>query len=189
MDVNFDTLRAGTSDYAAVTKKQIKILICHLLVCAKYPITSNVLCELILGTGLVNYFEAMEALDSLLSAGLAQKADYKGSEAYTYTALGKKVYGELDDELFDSLKKESAEKLIKLQKLERNKDENSASIREGANGKYSLLLKIRDREEDVMSLEICAPNLYYAGEMMKKFNEEPEKLYQACLTALTDDKF
>ena len=155
-------------------KGDVKILICYLLSRAEMPLSFDAVTQITQSDGMVNYFDFSEAMRELLMSG---HIDLTGDGLYTITPYGRENGEQLYSVLPVSVKEKAIRASILLQAKIRRESENTCEISEVPGG-YRADCRIRDRDEDLMSLSVLLADRPQAEAFRKRFLERPESLYQ-----------
>ncbi len=168
--------------------EKIRLLILSTLVCAKRPITSIVLSDIICYEGLAEYFSVMDNLYELIHGDLiVEYSENNDDNKLLYiTDLGRDTYEELKRKLPLTVRERIAcTTLIFVSEFNR---ENAVlgsvtPVKEG----YNVQIQLMDNNLCIMSTNIFVPSEIQGRAIVKHYKKNPEKVYNAILEALTKD--
>ena len=126
-----DAFSAGVEPGGLWNKNDIRILLCYILASVNAPLARQDLTRIIQEKGLANYFEAEDALASLVAQGnVAQEPD----GCYTVTAAGREIAHSLDAALPLSVRDKALKAAFTLLAHARAQRENRVDLRETEQG-------------------------------------------------------
>ena len=180
---------AGVSPGAPTTQNEVKLLLCHMLVEARAPMSFQQLYDILSGLELVNYFELREALDALLRAGhiVSSLPDTAGG-MYTLTALGQQVVRELSAALPRTIREKAARSAKQTIKRARRLQELLVEIRQENNGFRISLAIPEPTGGELVSLSLYMPTREECENIRRAFLNDPVFLYQGILALLSGDE-
>ena len=149
-----DAFSAGVEPGGLWNKNDIRILLCYILASVNAPLARQDLTRIIQEKGLANYFEAEDALASLVAQGnVAQEPD----GCYTVTAAGREIAHSLDAALPLSVRDKALKAAFTLLAHARAQRENRVDLRETEQG-LQVTCHVSGGDTDLMTLSLYVPD-------------------------------
>ena len=165
-------------------KLEIKFLILYLLSRASEPLEFSTLTDLTLCDEGIDYFEYAEALSELVDTEHVQKQE---DEQYFITEKGRKNGAICESSLPYSIRMRADRQIALVNaRLRRNAQVRAERIARDESG-FTVRLSLDDDFENILTLELLAPNEIQAARLEENFRRHPERVYQAVLAAALDD--
>ncbi len=164
----------------------VKIMLCYILSKIDCPVTEEQLYEIVLDSGIINYFYYAESLSELVENGSVSK---KTVNNVTYIELneigrnGSDYFNDYIPEYFHSKLLKSAYKLFARLK---RKSETSVNIEQTSNG-FEIECVIKDVGYDLMRVSLYAPGLSQAELIKDKILLDPAKFYSSVISFALDN--
>lgn len=159
---------------------QIKILIGFIVKSLEDSLTKAQIVEVLQMHGLVNYFDAGQSADELISGGsLEENADGKLS----ITELGRASVEQLESELPRSVREKALNDALRFIAREKNLSENKIEIQpleKGANVTFTVM----GGDEALMKLTVYAADDYQVERIRENFLRDPARLYAGIVSTL-----
>ena len=169
----------------AMRDDEIKLLILYLLDQLKTPLSGEVLSEIILWDGNVNFFDFSAAFDALTQSRALVPLEGEGAKtAYTLSPEGQEILRCMGDSLSESLRYKALRSATRLLAYRNQGRSATATIGETADG-YSLRCVIRDREEVFMDMTVYSKSRHEAESFKLRFENNPEDLLRGVLAILS----
>lgn len=186
MDFKLDAFPVDETTGGIRSSEKIRIIICYILVNSDACLSREDMLSSLYDNGIANYFEISQAIDNLLDVG-AISID---NGILTVNEKGIKIAKELEDELSVYIKNKAvrATKLTAL--YEKRKKENAVTITKTGEKKYRLDISILSgmkEEDEMLSVSVFVTDSMQAENMKNNFLNNPVKLYEKVIEALTDD--
>lgn len=181
-----DAFTGGVLPDGLKNKTDIKILVCFLIHHSPQPLSRKDLTDIILERGLANYFEASDAISSLIRHGNLTESPEDGTLAIT--ADGRKIAETLYDGLPVTVREKSLDALAKLltrRHASKHSKYNKTRIAACEKG-YTVTCTVNDGTMETMSVTVYVPTYHYATVVRDRFLDDPETLYRAVMAQLTD---
>ena len=178
-----NTFRSGVVPGGAFNKTEVEVLVCYILSKYSRPLTMDVFSEIILSTGLANFFDAASALDSLCHAGSVEKKDNNG---YVLTEKGVFAFRSLINDIIPSQKEKIDIQIDKINRTAASKHENSATI-EKRDNVYVVKCKVLDGKTELFSFEISVVDSDTAHHIVENFHGNTSSIYRSMVAILTGD--
>ena len=189
MDFKLDAFPVDENVSGLRSTEKIRIIICYILKNVESPLSRDNLQSALYDNGIANYFEISQAIDNLLDVGAVEIID----NTLTLNSKGEQIARDLNDELSIFIKN----KAIRAAKLtavyERRKRENDISIVKLDDKKYrldiTLLSGLGDSEktDELMNVSVFVTDSLQAETMKTTFLNNPVRLYEKVIEALTED--
>ena len=189
MDFKLDAFPVDENVSGLRSTEKIRIIICYILKNVDSPLSRDNLQSALYDNGIANYFEISQAIDNLLDVGAVETID----NTLTLNSKGEQIARDLNDELSIFIKN----KAIRAAKLtavyERRKKENDISIVKLDDKKYrldiTLLSGLGDSEktDELMKVSVFVTDSLQAETMKTTFLNNPVRLYEKVIEALTED--
>ncbi|MBO5934417.1 MAG: DUF4364 family protein [Clostridia bacterium] len=189
MDFKLDAFPVDENVSGLRSTEKIRIIICYILKNVESPLSRDNLQSALYDNGIANYFEISQAIDNLLDVGAVEIIN----NTLTLNSKGEQIARDLNDELSIFIKN----KAIRAAKLtavyERRKRENDISIVKLDDKKYrldiTLLSGLGDSEktDELMKVSVFVTDSLQAETMKTTFLNNPVRLYEKVIEALTED--
>ena len=167
----YDAFSAGVEPGGLRNRNEIKVLIAFLLKNTERGLSRRQLMEVIQREGLANYFEASQALESLIEGGSVE-ADESDDELLSLTAAGKTA-ANIEDELPRAVRDKALATAEELLKQERRMKETPVEI-----------IPLENGCNDLMTLTLYVADMEQAQSVRDKILADPESLYSAVIEQL-----
>ncbi len=181
-----DVFRAGVEPGGLTMDYEIKVLICYLLASQERPLPAKGLVEVLTVEGIANYFEAVNAISSLLKSGhIAEQVDETGEKCYIATAVGQAASETFQKDLPSAVRQHALEGVQKYLLHRRRRSQNIAQITRVSDG-YQLALSIADVGSNLLDLTILLPSEEICRKVRDRFFNDPVAFYRGLLGLLMD---
>lgn len=174
----YDAFSAGVEPGGLRNRNEIKVLIAFLLKNTERGLSRRQLMEVIQREGLANYFEASQALESLIEGGSVEADESDNDELLSLTAAGKTA-ANIEDELPRAVRDKALTTAEELLKQERRMKETPVEIIPLENG-----CNVRFTFNDLMTLTLYVADMEQAQSVRDKILADPESLYSAVIEQL-----
>lgn len=180
---SIDAFTGGVQPDGLKNKSDIKVLVCFLLGHSPQPLSRKDMTDIFLDRGLANYFEANDAISSLLRHGnVTEDAD---SGALLITDSGRSIADALYDGLPVTVREKSLEAMEHFISRRHVSRYNQTHI-EACDRGYHVTCVIHDDAMETMSVKVYVPTYKYATVVCDRFLDDPETLYRVVMAQLTD---
>ena len=180
---NIDAFTGGVQPDGLKNKSDIKVLICFLLSNCSQPLSRKDLTDIFLERGLANYFEATDAISSLIRhANLTENSE---SGALSVTESGQLIADTLYDGLPVTVREKSLDAMSKFITRRHVNKLNKTRI-EACDKGYNVTCTVNDGTMETLSVKVYVPTYNYATVVRDRFLDDPETLYRAVMAQLTD---
>ncbi len=164
--------------------RDIGILICYLLDTIQTPFSKKDLIEIIQENGLANYFETTAAVSELIK----NKNVTEENEMLTISPNGVLISHLLHTNLSLSVRQKAVAATMKLVERKKLEEENPVRITKAEGGGYHVTMRITDGMRDLMSLTLFVPDKREASAVVRKFYEDPQRLYSILLASVVGNQ-
>lgn len=180
---NIDAFTGGVRPDGLKNKSEIKVLVCFLLSHCSQTLSRKELTDIFLDHGLANYFEASDAISSLIRHGNVTERPEDG--ALVITESGRIIADTLYDALPLTIREKSLDAMSKFISRRHVSKQNKTRI-EACDRGYHVTCTVCDDTMETMSVKIYVPTYNYATEVRDRFLDDPETLYRVVMAQLTD---
>ena len=170
----YDAFSAGVEPGGLRNRNEIKVLIAFLLKNTERGLSRRQLMEVIQREGLANYFEASQALESLIEGGSVEVDESDNDELLSLTVAGKtaaNIEGELPRAALTT-----AEELLKQERRMKETPVEIIPLENGCNVRFTF--------NDLMTLTLYVADMEQAQSVRDKILAAPESLYSAVIEQL-----
>ena len=182
-----EAFTAGVNPGGLTDKKEIRILILHILNEVEKPMSLDEMTEAVLSEGCANYFELAEALSELCeSECLVEKKNDEGIGVYCVTEKGASAGKVLERDLPLSVREKATASAKEVLRRRKNEKENQVKISKTEDG-YKISLRVTDIGSDLMELTLFMPTMEQASSVRQRFLADPAGTYMQVLEAVTGD--
>lgn len=189
MDFKLDAFPVDDTVGGIRSTEKIRIIICYILKNVDSPLTRDNMQSALYDNGIANYFEISQAIDNLLDVGAIEIRD----NILVLNPKGEQVARDLNDELSLYIKNKAIRAAQLTSIYEKRKKENDISITKLDDNKYrldiTLLSGLADSEktDELMKVSVFVTESLQAETMKKTFLNNPVRLYEKIIEALTED--
>lgn len=186
MDFKLDAFPVDDTVGGIRSTEKIRIIICYILLNSDAPMTRNNIQSALYDNGIANYFEISQAIDNLLEVKAIETADDK----IIINKKGEQIAKDLEDELSPYIRNKAlrAAKLTAI--YEKRIKENNISITKISDKKYRLdisMLSGMKEEDEMLTVSVFVTDSLQAENIKNNFLNNPVKLYEKVIEALTDE--
>ena len=181
-----DTFLGGVEPGGLTDRFEVKILVCYLLDQVNLPLSAQMISDILLNRGLVNYFELSAALTELLQNGYLVPIHLEGKpQQYNLSAKGKQMLETLGRNIPLSVREKAVDSATELLLRKRREEQNKVTIAQVEDG-YTITLQMLDIGSELMSLKLFVPDKEQAEQIKERFFKDPARVYKGILELLTD---
>lgn len=175
----YDAFSAGVEPGGLRNRNEIKVLIASVLKNVERELSRRQLLAAIQQEGLANYFEATQALESLIEGGSVTVARAEDGEEYlTLTAVGATA-SSIEDEIPRAVRDKALATATEMQTQERRMKETPVEIIELENG-----CNVKFTFNDLMTLTLYVADREQAESVKERMLADPVSLYSAVIAQL-----
>ena len=175
-----DAVSAGTGSLVSTT--EIKILLCYIITTVDHPVPGKELANLFHLESIANYFEVMDALESLVTTGSLHYNE--DDDTYFVTAEGAKVAHTLKKTLPFTIREKAFAVTYKLLARIRNTKDTKIEITT-EDGIMYITCSAIENGNAVMSFKIMVADEVQAACIKERFLDDPSKIYVGLVDLLT----
>ena len=161
-------------------KLEIKFLILYIASRLVEPVPFEVLQDLAMCDGGVDYFDFSECLADLVRTEHLKQT----GNIYTITDKGRRNSGICETSLPYSVRMEAEQKLAQCNEQLKRRSLVGATIKPREKGGYEVTLSLSDELDELMSLRLLVTRQDMALDLQKRFREHAEELYSKILADL-----
>lgn len=187
MDFKLDAFPVDDTVGGIRSTEKIKIIICYIIVHSQAELSRDNIQSALYDNSIANYFEISQAIDDLLRVGAITETN----NILTVSEKGQQIAKDLKDELSVFIKNKAIRAVALTAVLEKRKRENDISITKIDTDRYQLDISMHsglDNESDCMlNISLFVTDEMQAQAMKQTFLNNPVKLYEKVIEALTDD--
>lgn len=189
MDFKLDAFPVDDTVGGIRSTEKIRIIICYILKNVDAPLTRDNMQSALYDNGIANYFEISQAIDNLLDVGAIETRD----NTLILNQKGEQIARDLNDELSLFIKNKAVRAAKLTVVYEKRKKENNISIVKLDDKKYrldiTLLSGLADNEntDELMKVSVFVTDSLQAETMKTTFLNNPVRLYEKVIEALTED--
>ncbi len=165
-------------------KLEIKFLILYIASRVVGPVPFEVLQDLSMCDGGVDYFDFSECLADLVRTG---HLSLDGQGLYAATEKGRRNSAICETSLPYSVRLQVEKNLVGYNEQLKRRSLVGASIEARREGGYTVKLSLRDELDSLMDLELLVTRQDMALDLQKRFRENAEELYGKILAVLYGD--
>lgn len=180
----FDAFSEGVAPGGLRSQNDIRILVCYVLKSVNAALSESDIITILQEKSLANYFEIQDAISQLL----AHNNIMRNSEGdLEICDSGRNIADNLDTALPLSVRDKALEAAVRLLTRAKHERENQVEIEKTENG-YQVNMHVSGGSMELMSISVYMPDKKQARMVKRNFHQNPGKIYELLLAALTDDK-
>ncbi len=189
MDFKLDAFPVDDNVNGIRSSEKIRIIICYILKNVDSPLTRDNMQSALYDNGIANYFEISQAIDNLLDVGAVEITD----NVLILNSKGEQIARDLNDELSLFIKNKAVRAAKLTAVYEKRKKENDISIIKLDDKKYRLDITLlsglanSDNTDELMKIAVFVTDSLQAETMKTTFLNNPVRLYEKVIEALTED--
>lgn len=181
---SYDAFTAGVEPGGLRTQNDIKILICYLLDSIDSALSIDDLTKILQEKSLANYFEIIEAVNSLIEKNCITVED---DGFCSICEKGRKIAETLDTTLPLSVRDKALSAAVATLSYARNERENRVDIIPWTKG-FQVICHVSGGDLDLMQISLYVPDEKQAKMVKENFHNNPAKIYETLLKSLTSDE-
>ncbi len=190
MDFKLDAFPVDATTGGIRSTEKIRIVICCVLKNYSGMLSRDDLLSALYDNGIANYFELSQAVDNLLEVNAIYFDD---DSKLAINENGLQIARDLENELSLYIRNKAA-KAVKLTVLyTKRTKENLVSVHKTKEGKYKLDITLlsgeadKENSEELLKVSVFATDSQQAETMKSSFLNNPVRLYENVINALTED--
>ncbi len=189
MDFKLDAFPVDDNTGGIRSTEKIRIIICYVLRSCSGVLSKDDLLSALYDNGIANYFELCQAVDDLLEVNAISTVDNR----LIINDNGIQIARDLENELSLFIRNKAV-RAVKLTALyEKRKRENIVSVTKTDDGKLRLDITLLSAEADsedseaLLKVSVYATDSQQAETMKSTFLNNPVRLYESVIQALTEE--
>lgn len=189
MDFKLDAFPVDDNTGGIRSTEKIRIIICYVLRSCSGVLSKDDLLSALYDNGIANYFELCQAVDDLLEVNAISTVDNR----LIINDNGIQIARDLENELSLFIRNKAV-RAVKLTALyEKRKRENIVSVIKTDDGKLRLDITLLSAEaesessEELLKVSVYATDSQQAETMKSTFLNNPVRLYESVIQALTEE--
>lgn len=189
MDFKLDAFPVDDTVGGIRSTEKIRIIICYILKNVDAPLTRDNMQSALYDNGIANYFEISQAIDNLLDVDAIEIRD----NTLILNQKGEQIARDLNDELSLFIKNKAVRAAKLTVVYEKRKKENDISIVKLDDKKYRLDITLlsglagNENTDELMKVSVFVTDSLQAETMKTTFLNNPVRLYEKVIEALTED--
>jgi len=181
-DDNF--ISAGVAPGGLYSREEIRVLLCDLARQLPQPLSVPAAEAVLVGEGLVNYFEFHAALQELTLSGRLEMQPRDGELVLALPEKYRHAASHLAQELPRQARDRALHAAEQLQQRARREHDHRISVYPTKDGGFYITFRQGEDDAMLLSVTIYAPDKQQAERVRRRFLENPGKLYSAVIEAI-----
>jgi len=161
----------------------IKAILCYVLDKIKYRLTERKLYEIVLDSGVINYFYCSDALNELIANGAVSRHEENGETILELEEKGRQSSAYFRKNIPFYFRKKLLVAAVSRIGREKRESETDISVNKLENG-YEVSCAIKDRNFVLMRVSVYVPGEEYARLFSEQMLKNPAGLYDRVLEAV-----
>lgn len=188
MDFKLDAFPVDETTGGLRSTEKIRIIICYILLNSSAALTRGDMLSALYDNGIANYFEISQAIDNLLDVGAVTIDD----GILVLDSKGAQIARELEDELSVYIKNKAVRAAKLTTVYEKRKRENDVSITKLGDKDYRVDISMHsglgeEKNDRILDVSVYVTDKLQAESMKNTFLNNPVKLYEKVIEALTEE--
>ena len=167
---------------------QNKLLLLYIIDSSKSKFTSDELVEFILSREYMNYFLVTQYLLELVNSDFIEIKIEDSKEKYSILEKGSIALDYFKDRIPESIKADMASEFTRQEDIEKRKSQIVTEYYQKENEQYVVNLKLIEMDDTLFSIYLDVSTLEQANDICRRWEENPEYIYQNIIKILTEDK-
>lgn len=174
-------------------KSDVKIFILYILRHIGYPLEYATIIDLILGGGVVRYFDFVECFSELVDAGNILRCDteaegeYRTAEKFVITEQGKGVADALGSDIVTYIRDKSLKRALQYLSFHKDGTKMALDIR-SLHDERSIVDFSLERDGDTFfSIHVISDNERQTEQIRQTLDNTPESVYKSILAVIAGD--
>lgn len=174
-------------------KNDVKIFILYILRHIGYPLEFATIIDLVLGGGVVRYFDFIECFGELVEAGNIERCngdaggEFRTDEKFIITAQGKSVAQALSSELVTYIRDKSLKRALQYLSFHENGTRLSLDVKSLHDQRSEITFALSRDGERFFSLALISDNEKQTEQIRQTLDESPEQIYKSILALIAGD--
>lgn len=184
--MSFNAFVGGVQPGGLTNDFEVKLLVCYLLDSLKQPLLFEQLGEIFQNTGLVNYFEFVEAVSELERTGQLTGSLQDGQQLLTLTESGIVTAQTFYKTIPKSAREKALEEAKRLMEIQRCMDKVDITFAPAADG-WTLRVVLRDIGSDLLDMSVFLPTEGECLRVKQQIESDPTSFYSRVLGLLMQE--
>jgi len=184
--MSFNAFVGGVQPGGLTNDFEVKLLVCYLLDSLKQPLLFEQLGEIFQNTGLVNYFEFVEAVSELERTGQLTSSIQDGQQQLALTESGTVTAQTFYKTIPKSAREKALEEAKRLMEIQRCMDKVEITFAPAADG-WTLRVVLRDIGSDLLDMSVFLPTEGECLRVKQQIESDPTSFYSRVLGLLMQE--
>lgn len=184
--MSFNAFVGGVQPGGLTNDFEVKLLVCYLLDSLKQPLLFEQLGEIFQNTGLVNYFEFVEAVSELERTGQLTSSIQDGQQLLALTENGTVTAQTFYKTIPKSAREKALEEAKRLMEIQRCMDKVEITFAPATDG-WTLRVVLRDIGSDLLDMSVFLPTEGECLRVKQQIESDPTSFYSRVLGLLMQE--
>ena len=184
--MSFNAFVGGVQPGGLTNDFEVKLLVCYLLDSLKQPLLFEQLGEIFQNTGLVNYFEFVEAVSELERTGQLTSSIQDGQQQLALTESGTVTAQTFYKTIPKSAREKALEEAKRLMEIQRCMDKVEITLAPATDG-WTLRVVLRDIGSDLLDMSVFLPTEGECLRVKQQIESDPTSFYSRVLGLLMQE--
>lgn len=167
---------------------ELKLLVLYVLCMCEQPVPRDVLNDILLNDGLVDFFDSTTALDEVVQSKLVYIQHIGGEDCYAVTPAGRETATLLEKNLSYTVREKTAHAAHAVLRQWRLNSQVRAEYVRQHDGSYLVELILMEGAHEMFSLRLTAPNLDQVNTICRNFKQQPTEVFGDIIRVLTTSR-
>lgn len=164
---------------------ELKLLVLYVLGMCEDPVPRDVLNDILLNDGLVDFFDSTTALDEVVQSKLVSVVRQNGEDYYAVTPAGRETATLLEKNLPYTVREKTTQATHAVLRQRRLNSQVRAEYMRQHDGSYLVELILMEGDHEMFSLRLTAPNLDQVSTICRHFKQQPTEVFGDIIRVLT----
>ncbi len=167
--------------------RDVRVSICYMLSKLDRPVEEKQLYEIILNSGVINYFDYTEALNGLLENGAVSRKDINGESCIFLEEKGQMGSDYFNEYIPYHFRKRILRAAFSYFSKLKRESETDITVKEVSNG-WEVEFTIRDVSFELMRISLYAPDMEQAALLKEKILLNPAGFYNGVISSALNNE-
>lgn len=163
----------------------LKFLILYVLHYCEHPVCFGTLSDILLGDGLVDFFDYSTALEQMEQSGHVCKTEQDGEAYFTYTELGYEAVSLFQRRIPTLVRERSIQSARKILSRERTAMDISAQYTLQEDGTCVVRLSAAEQQQPLIAVTLPTINEHQARAICDNFRANASRILPELITSIT----
>lgn len=163
----------------------VKVLILFVAARTNYPLSKQEIYELCYQDECLSYFDVCTAIPEMVASGHMEQL---AEDSYQITEKGREDGAVTADSIAFTVRQRAENAVDRFNRQLRRSSYVKTQVIPRENGEFSVVMSLDDDVDNLMTLELVAPNQRQAIRLVNLFKEKAEKVYNATMKVLLDEE-